>query len=69
MIALPDYINIEHDVQRAIERWENEGGWSIYADFTKARERETNDARPSGEVITVGLHPSLADNRRVVQGA
>ncbi len=26
MITLPDYINIERDMQRAIERWENEGG-------------------------------------------
>ena len=49
MIALPDYSSIEHDIQRAVERWENEGGWSIYADFTKARERENNGAPPSGE--------------------
>ncbi len=69
MIALPDYINIEHDIQRAIERWENEGGWSIYADFMKAREREKNDARPPGEGAAVGARPSPAGDHRVVQGA
>lgn len=49
MIALPDYVSIERDIQRAIERWEDEGGWSIYADFMTVRERESDGARPSGE--------------------
>jgi hypothetical protein len=52
VIALPDCINIELDVQRAIERWENEGGRSIYAYFTNALECETDHARSSGEATT-----------------
>lgn len=66
---MPDYINIEHDIQRAVERWENEGGWSIYADPMKARGREENDARPSGDGAAVGARPSLAGDRRGVQDA
>ena len=54
VIAVPDYITGERDRQRAIERWENEGGRSIYADFMRAREREHNDARPSDGDTAVG---------------
>jgi hypothetical protein len=52
--AVPDYITVERDKQRAIERWENEGGRSIYAGLMRARERERNDARPSDGVTAVG---------------
>jgi hypothetical protein len=54
VIAMPEHSTRERDKQRAIERWENEGGRSIYADFMRAHERERNDARPSGGVTTVG---------------
>jgi hypothetical protein len=54
VIAMPDYIIREGDKQRAIERWENEGGRSIYADFIRACERERNDARPSDRDTAVG---------------
>jgi hypothetical protein len=54
VIAMPDHITGERDKRMAIERWENEGGRSIYADFTIARERERNDARPSdGDMAVV----------------
>ena len=69
MIALPDYTNTEHDIRRAIERWENEGGWSSYAGFMKARERENNGARQPGEAAAVAARPSPAGDRRVAQGA
>jgi hypothetical protein len=53
VLAVPEHITRERDKQRAIERWENEGGRSIYADFMRARERERNNARPSDGVMAV----------------
>ncbi len=69
VITLPDYITGLRDKQRAIERWENEGGRSIYTDFMEAQGRERNDARAPDEGATVGVRPSPAGNYRAVQGA
>lgn len=49
MLIMLDYIK-EREKQRAIERWENEGGRSARADFRpEAYEQERRDVRPLRE--------------------
>lgn len=48
MLTMLDYITREREKQRAIERWENEGGRSAHADFRpEAHEQERCEVRPA----------------------
>ena len=52
---MPDYIIRKREKQRAIERWENEGGRCARADSVRAHERERHDHRASHEGTTKRL--------------
>ena len=51
-MAVPDDIIRKREKQRAIEKWENEGGRCVHADFIEAHKRERNDQRDSHEGAT-----------------
>ena len=56
MRAAPDSIIRKREKQRAIERWENEGGNFIHADFGGAHPRGRNDRRASPDGAAEGRH-------------
>jgi hypothetical protein len=69
VVAVSDYVMIEPDVQRAIERWENEGGWSTTAARERARAVERGGTRERFERPDSHARTALVVHRLPIQRA